>query len=220
MVFANVMRIAEAEGLTLRDKRVATAFSFTHDSFFIPRIMEQSIRDATGEQKELLERDKTRQRQEHMEGGARNAEFLLSSLKRPDASDRPLFEVGEVEQCADIIRRHDSWKLNPAWVPPTSDRLAVVCLEGDALWPLHPLGVLADLQRPKEGKTRDFNDPQEWHKQLTESLETLVESRPRWRDIPSGDFIDGKSIFRTKEAHRLYSQWRQCWNLSEEQQAH
>ena len=85
VVFANVMKIAEAECLSLSEKRVATAFAFTHDSYFIPRIMEQRIRDATTpEKKEALEKEKEEQRLRHMKGGAKNANSLLGKLKNPN----------------------------------------------------------------------------------------------------------------------------------------
>jgi hypothetical protein len=214
VVFANVMKIAEGEGLTLLEKRIATAFVFTHDSFSIPRIMEQSVRDAPDEQKRRLKEEKTRQRRQHMEGGAENAKFLLNQLKRPNDPATPLFRPEEVQRCIDIVSKHDSWKVDPPCPPPTNDRLAVVCLEGDVLWPLHPIGVLADLERPdNEGMTKDFADPLKWREQLKQSLLTLVEFRPKWKNIPVVDFVDRESIFRTKEGHRLYSHWRQLWNL-------
>src|SRR5512133_3730944 len=45
VVFADVMGIAECEQLALSEKRIAVAFAFTHDTFFIPRIMKSTIRD-------------------------------------------------------------------------------------------------------------------------------------------------------------------------------
>jgi len=215
VVFANVMKIAEAENLTLSEKRIATAFTFTHDSFFIPRIMEQQVREAaTSELKARLEKKKEEQRLQHMRGGAENAEFLLSRLMHPDYPAQRLFTREEITRCVRIVSEHDLWKLRNPIPPPSDDRLAVTCLEGDALWPLHPLGALADLERPnEEGKTKDFADPAVWHRQLQESNKTLVEFRPKWAGIPPGDFIDGESIFRTKEGHRLYDEWRQRWNL-------
>jgi hypothetical protein len=95
--------------------------------------------------------------------------------------------------------------------------LALACLEGDVLWPLHPIGVLADLDRPGKGEmSEDQFDPPKWHKQLKQSLQTLVESRSKWKDINDGDFIDRNNIFRSEEGHRLYSAWRKLWNLDEE----
>jgi hypothetical protein len=94
--------------------------------------------------------------------------------------------------------------------------LAVTCLEADALWPLHPLGVLADLERPDDnGVTTDFNSPEVWRKQLEESNQTLIQFRPKWKDIPPDDFVDNQSIFRTREGHRLYTEWLRRWNLIE-----
>jgi hypothetical protein len=215
VVFANLMKIAEAENLTVSEKRTATAFAFTHDTYFIPRIMEQRVRDAkTPELKAQLEKEKVEQRIEHMQGGAKNAEFLLTQLRDPDTPADLLFEPDEIARCVRIVSEHDLWKLRNPSPPPSSDRLAVACLEADALWPLHPFGVLADLERPNEnGETKDFADPAAWHQQLLESNRPLIEFRQKWKDIPPGDFIDGESIFRTREGHRLYSEWRQRWNL-------
>jgi hypothetical protein len=215
VVFANVMRIAEAENLTLPEKRIATGFAFTHDTFFIPRIMEQRVRDAaTPELKSQLEKEKEEQRLQHMQGGARNAEFLLTQLRDPDSPIDLLFRPDEIAKCVKIVSEHDLWKLRNPSPPPSSDRLSVACLEADALWPLHPLGVLADLERPNEkGETKDFADPAAWYKQLQESNRTLTEFRSKWKDIPPSDFVDSESIFRTKEGHRLYNEWLQRWNL-------
>lgn len=214
VVFANVMKIGEAENLTLSEKRVAAGFAFLHDTFFIRRIMEQRVREATQEEKQWLEEEKEKQRRQHMERGARNAEFILSQLRYPHSPADFLFTPEEITRCVKIISEHDLWKLRNPAPPPTSDRLAVACVEADALWPLHPLGVLADLERPDEnGTTRDFNNPEVWRKQLEESSKTLVEFRPKWEGGPAEDFIDHESIFRTREGHRLYTEWRRRWNL-------
>ena len=217
VVFANVMKIAEAENLTFSEKRIATAFAFTHDTFFIPRIMEQQVRDATTpELKAQLEKEKEEQRLRHMQGGAKNTEFLLTQLRDPDSPADLLFKPDEISKCVKIVKEHDLWKLRNPSPPPSNDRLAVACLEADALWPLHPLGVLADLERPNEkGESKDFAEPTVWRQQLRESNRTLTEFRPKWKDIPPSDFLDDESIFRTKEGHRLYHVWRERWNLIE-----
>lgn len=218
VVFANVMKIAESEGLCLSDRRVATAFCFLHDTAFIKRIMEEEIRSL--ERKGLLEeademrRMKKDQRVDHMKGGADNAKFLLKQLRVPDNPTTALLTDDEIRRCVDLIAKHDSWRLDPPEPPPTSDRLALVCLEGDVLWPLHPIGVLADLDRSNTGgKSKDLFEPLEWREQLQQSLKTLVEFRPKWKNIPDNDFIDGESIFRTKEGHRLFTEWKKLWNL-------
>ena len=105
-----------------------------------------------------LREKKARQRIEHMEGGARNAALLLRELAHPIVGE-PIV-AGEVrERCAAIIaapRLLEARQTSPAG----SDREALVCFEADALWPLHPLGVLADLERPGEdGEPKDGNDP-------------------------------------------------------------
>jgi hypothetical protein len=218
VVFANVMKIAESEELPLSDKRIATAFCFLHDTAFIKRIMEEEIRklDEKGlrEEADKMRRMKKNQRADHMEGGAENAKFLLKQLKVPDSSTMALLTEDEVQRCIGLIAKHDLWKVDPPVPPPTSDRLALACLEGDVLWPLHPIGVLADLDRPNtDGKSRDLFEPLKWREQLQQSLKTLVEFRPKWKDIPNSDFIDRESIFRTKEGHRLFTEWKRLWNL-------
>ena len=79
--------------------------------------------------------------------------------------------------------------------------------------PLHPLGALADLERPREaGNSEDVNDPGEWRNQIRNNLETLREYRRNWEG--SGEvFQDSVSIFRTAEGHRLYREWAGLWGL-------
>ena len=88
-----------------------------------------------------------------------------------------------------------------------------MCFEADALWPLHPLGVLADLERPGEaGELKDLNDPAEWRRQIRNNLQTLTEYRANWRDSEE-EFQGPKSIFRTREGYRLYREWAGIWGL-------
>jgi hypothetical protein len=93
------------------------------------------------------------------------------------------------------------------------DRLAVVCLEADALWPLHPLGVLADLERPdNEGAITDPSDPEKWKRQIRNSLNTLLEYAPIGKVSPmkrsltmSPFFARLKAIGYPRVAHVLVS---------------
>lgn len=210
VVFANVMKIAESENLTTPDRRIATAFCFLHDTCFIRRIMESEIRELekegkTAEAIELSARRKN-QRAEHMQGGAENTKNLLPNLN--------LFDEKEIKRCVDIVATHDTWKVDPPEPPPTVDRLRLACLEGDVLWPLHPLGVLADLERPDgQGETKDFSDPVTWHTQLIQSNKTVLEYRAKWKGIPASAFIDKETIFRTQEGWRLYHEWRNRWDI-------
>lgn len=230
VVFANIMRIAEKEKLSLSEKRIATAFAFTHDTFPIRRIMEADIEDLLKKaskvektdpkraeelrrQAEALKVEKGKQRKEHMKRGAENAEFLLSRLKRPDSPDDSLFTKDEIKICKRIVGKHDSMKTGEAY-PPGNDRLAVVCVEGDTLWPLHPIGVLADVERPgKKGRTENFSSSVVWRKKVEESLHSLLKYRQNWEKKPEEKFQDGESIFRTEEGYRIYSEWRRFWNL-------
>jgi hypothetical protein len=99
----HVMRICESENLSLLEKRVATAFAFTHDSFYIRRIMEADIERPKKEAERIertdperahqlrqeaarLEEKKQQQRAEHMSGGAENAKFLLGQIEHPSNS--------------------------------------------------------------------------------------------------------------------------------------
>jgi hypothetical protein len=151
-----------------------------------------------------LREAKVRQRIEHMEGGARNADLLLGELVNVSSEVR--------ERCAAIIASHDYWKLGKPH-PAGSDREALVCFEADALWPLHPLGVLADLERPGEdGEPKDVNDPAEWRRQVRNNLQTLREYRANWQRAEEM-FQDPDSIFRTAEGHRLYREWTGLWGL-------
>jgi len=228
IVFANVMKIAESENLSLPERRIATAFCFTHDTFFIKRIMENDIdelrKKGLHKEADKLNEMKGKQRKVHMYGGAKNAAFLLKRLKHPDDPTTPLLSRDEIKTCFDIIKKHDAWKMDPPEPPSSDNRLAVTCLEGDALWPMHPIGVLADLERPKKDEntnkdiTKDYSDPSQWYEQLKQSLRLLVEFRPKWEEVNNSkitkeDFIDDDSIFRTNEGHRLYIEWRKLWNL-------
>jgi hypothetical protein len=220
VVFANVMKIAEAEELSLSDRRIATAFCFLHDTCFIKRIMEEEIRklerEGKTEEAEKMRARKKNERTEHMKGGADNTGNALNELKylSPKTDAKALFSRPEIKRCVDIVSGHDLWKVDPPEPPPTCDRLRLACLEGDVLWPMHPLGVLADLERPNEqGETKDFSDPAIWHTQLQQSNKTLVEFRSKWKGIPASAFIDSESIFRTGEGWRLYNEWRTRWSL-------
>ena len=83
----------------------------------------------------------------------------------------------------------------------------------DALWPLHPLGILADVERPDEsGAAKDVNSPGEWRKQSRHNLETLREYRANWADSEEA-FQDRDTIFRTPEGRRLYREWAGVWGL-------
>ncbi|OPZ73584.1 MAG: hypothetical protein BWY83_00005 [bacterium ADurb.Bin478] len=221
IVFAHVLKIAESEGLSLAEKRIAAAFAFVHDNYYIPRIMEEEIRECERaglhDKAAELSMKKTRQRIEHMQHGAVHADTLLRELARSDHPDSPLFTADEISRCVELVSEHDLWKTNPPAPPPTADRLAVSCVEGDALWPLHPTGVLADLQRLAAGGERvDLTDPLVWRRQLQQSLHTLIEFRPKWVEkaaIAEADFIDNESIFRTVTGQQLFREWRTFWSL-------
>jgi hypothetical protein len=229
VVLQATLQIAEAGRLPLEEKRRAVAVVFLHDTHFIPRITEWQIRSAeaaaeqaakgqlpTADELRRHAADLARQREEqrdlHMRGGADNARLLLPQLRHPNDAARPLFSAAEIERVADIIRHHDDWKLGRPH-PPGSDSLAVACLEGDALWPLHPLGVLADLERPDElGHIRDVSNPREWRTQLQHSVQTLRKYRGNWHGTGER-FQDEASIFRTAEGHRQYAEWLALWRM-------
>jgi hypothetical protein len=200
VVFGAAMRIAEAERLSLSGKLVVVCATFLHDTYPIARITETAIRECLKKDPRLaaeLVEKKASQRIEHMQGGAQNAGELLREL--------PIVSGDVRDRCAAIIAGHDYWKLGKPH-PPSDDREALVCFEADALWPLHPLGVLADLER--SGK--DVNDPAEWRKQIGQNLRTLSEYRANWQNSDEV-FQDAHTIFRTAEGHRLYREWAGLW---------
>jgi hypothetical protein len=215
VVFEAAMRIAEAEGLSLPGKLIVICATFLHDTFPIQRITERAIREAAASDPELaasLQEGKARQRIEHMKGGARNAELLLRELFHPERPGEPIVSADVRDRSAAIIASHDYWKLGRPH-PAGTDREALVCFEADALWPLHPLGVLADLERPGEdGEPKDVNDPAEWRRQILNNLHTLREYRANWKGTAEM-FQDADSIFRTAEGHRLYREWAGLWGL-------
>ena len=207
VVFGAAMRIAEAERLSLTGKIVVACATFLHDTHPIQRITERAIREAMARDLALaarLQEEKARQRIEHMEGGARNADLLLRELVNVGSDVR--------DRCATIIASHDYWKLGRPH-PVGTDREALVCFEADALWPLHPLGVFADLERPADnGESKDVNDPAEWRRQVRNNLQTLLEYRANWHGTDEV-FQDADSIFRSAEGHRLYREWAGLWGL-------
>jgi hypothetical protein len=212
VVFGAAMRIAEAERLSLKGKLVVICATFLHDTFPIQRITERAIREAEARDRDLaigLREAKARQRIEHMEGGARNADLLLRELMHPHRPGESIVNAEVRGRCAAIIASHDYWKLGRPH-PAGSDREALVCFEADALWPLHPLGVLA---RPGEdGEPKDVNDPAEWQRQVRNNLQTLREYRANWQGTHEA-FEDEESIFRTAEGYRLYREWAGLWGL-------
>ena len=243
IVLGNTLRIAVGERLSVSDLRVAIAFCFLHDTHFIPRITEWRIRelqreadaadaqaadsrataassaDASARAIELRQRAEAlrtarlEQRQRHMDGGAANAGFLLQRIHLPGEPPRLALDDAERRRCCEIIARHDDWKLKRAH-PPSDDRLAVACLEGDSLWPLHPLGVQADLERPgDDGRIADVWSPAEWRRQVAESLKTLREHRGNWPE--DAGFTTTDAIFRTVEGGRIYREWCEHWRCGE-----
>jgi hypothetical protein len=204
IVLQFTLKITEAERLSVAEKRLALAVVFLHDTHFIPRITEAHVAAASPAEQADLERRKREQRETHMRGGAENARELLRWLNPRPAV---LFTPAETDRIAEIIAHHDDWKLGRPH-PSGSDRLAVSCLEGDALWPLHPLGVEADLERANA----DVTDAAAWRKQLQRNVETLHVYRKNWHGT-SEAFRDDVSIFRTAEGHRLYRAYRELWNV-------
>lgn len=230
IVLANALRIGLAEQLSETELRIAAAFSLLHDTHFIPRITEARILETqraadvarqagraelaaqVEAEVERLRLGKQTQRHEHMRGGALMAELLLRRLPDEAATTRWLDDV-EAEKCVSIIRGHDRWKLGDPH-PPSSDWLAVVCLEADSLWPLHPLGVQADLERPDEhGRIKDLHDPQAWREQLAVSVDTLRTYRGNWPTDGGDPFQGAHSIFRTRAGHRIYAEWLKFWGI-------
>lgn len=215
VVLDAALRIAEAERLTPSGKLIVVCVTFLHDTYPIQRITERAIREARKQDPELavrLQLDKARQRIQHMQGGARNAALLLRTLQHPRLAGEPIVSAEVCQQSAAIIAAHDYWKLGKPQ-PAAANREALVCFEADALWPLHPLGVLADLERPGESASgKDVNSPSEWRSQVRNNLLTLREYRKNWEQTTEV-FQDSDSIFRTAEGHRLYREWAGLWGL-------
>ena len=207
VVFGAAMRIGVAEGLPWEGMLAVVCATFLHDTYPIKRITERMIREAAQSEPTLaaqLMLRKAEQRTHHMQMGARNAGQLLGELN--------VVSDAVCQRTQAIIASHDCWKLGHPH-PLAKDREAVVCFESDALWPLHPLGVLADLERPDEsGVAKDVNDPAEWRRQVRNNLQTLHEYRPNWRNMGE-PFRDVDTIFRTAEGHRLYREWAGIWGL-------
>lgn len=231
VVLANAVRIGLDERLSESELRIAAAFSLLHDTHYIPRITEARISEVERagrtareagrldeavrleDEARRLEGGKLEQRQRHMRGSAAMAELTLRNL-RDDLGEEATWTQVEAEKCVAIIAGHDRWKLGEPH-PASFDWLAVVCLEADALWPLHPLGVQADLERPREdGSIEPLHDPAAWRKQLEVSIRTLRRYRANWPAAGSDPFQDRESIFRTRAGHRMYLDWLRFWGYS------
>jgi hypothetical protein len=197
------MKIAAAEKLSSSDIKVFAAFAFCHDNYRIRRIMDARVRELEDrgliEEAAALLRQKREQRVKHMLLGARRAEKVLRSLE--------ILSERELTRCRTIIEKHDLWKLGEPW-PLADDRLALCCFEADALWPLQPLGVLADIERSGE----DAMDPEVWRRKVQESHRTMIVYRANWAKMKE-PFQGRNSIFRTPEGHRIYKEWRRFWGL-------
>ena len=210
-VFRLGMKIAVAEKLSLSDMAVLAAFAFCHDNYKFKRIMDARVREAEERgltaAAEAMRRRKHQQRVQHMTEGARRADEVLAGLRHPGEPARALLTAAQRRRCSGIIAKHDCWKLGEAW-PLWKDRLAVCCFEADALWPLQPLGVLADVERSKE----DLANPGVWQRKVVESHGTLLVFRANWAGMKE-PFRDRNSIFRTREGHRIYRDWCKFWGL-------
>ena len=213
VVFGAAMRIAEAERLSLSGKLVVICATFLHDTFPIQRITERAIREAEARDRESSDQTCGRRRRVNASSTWKAARAMPISCSANCHPTSGRFVSAEVrDRCAAIIASHDYWKLGRPH-PAGSDREALVCFEADALWPLHPLGVLADLERPGEdGEPKDVNDPAEWRRQVHNNLQTLREYRVNWQGTDEV-FQDAESIFRTAEGHRLYREWAGLWGL-------
>jgi hypothetical protein len=229
IVFANIMKIGEGQ-LETREKRIATAFAFVHDSFPIKRVMKIEIDRREEEAKKIKKSnpERARQLQEeaqklrdediqtrvlHMTGGAQNAEFALGQLGDPSCSDSLLLEPNEMAVLKDIIEKHDAWKIGESY-PASDEPLALVCVEADLLWPLHPIGVLADVERPdRDGNPTDFNDTKDWKKKLDSSLRTIFKYTDMWRKIPGEAAKYGDNTMRTAKGEEILTEWRSLWHI-------
>ena len=232
IVLDNAIKIGVDERLDIEHLKLVTAFALLHDTHIIPRVTETSVRRVVAEadaarergaldeaaeldaRVESLRRAKDEQRHVHMAGGVRNARLALSLIA--DSSSDPSLRLADshVEKLLDIIGHHDLWKLKEPWPRLADGRVALVCLEADALYPLHPIGVAADLDRPDEnGAFCDPHDPARWRSQLKSSLKTLHEYRANWQDLADEAFQDGESIFRTPKGYALYCAWREFWKI-------
>ena len=207
VVFLDAMLIAEAERFSLSERIVVADFCFLHDTYAFRRRTEGMIRDALRKGNTALaaamRAENENGRREHMAGGARITDEILRELQRPDDLR---------ERTVSIVARHDCWKLGEPH-PLGADRVACVCFEADTLYPLHPIGVLADLERPDEdGAYKDITAPCEWRHQIEHSVTTLRKYRANWARLDE-QFQDDQTIFRTAEGFRLYRAWCEFWGL-------
>ncbi|MCA9176911.1 MAG: hypothetical protein KDB14_20625 [Planctomycetales bacterium] len=210
VVLRNTLRIAwhsgaeRASGLpfSLHEWRVAIAVSLLHDLRFIPRITEEMVVGAVdSDSAERIAQARARQRQEHMRGSVEDAQRLLQDLPG-------LMSDVETRECLGYIGLHDLWKLGWPY-PPSSDWLAVCCLEGDALWPLDSeFGPLADLER----KGQDSPDFATLRRQAADNFRLQLCA---YRDtFPSTEpFRDGETMIRTSEGAKILAELRRFWDI-------
>ncbi len=214
IVLGNALQIAEHQGLDLSQKRIACAFALCHDCFPIQRIMEQDQRLADEHEQALVAQEINQQRLQHMHGGADKARELLTNLASGPNPDCLAISPQEIERCCALIAIHDAWKLSPPQPIPSHDALALCCFEADVLWPLHPLGVQADLERAlANGKEVELFLPQVWNDQAHQNQLTLKLARSGWSHLPEADFVHSHVLFRTQKGYSLYKMWSDFWHL-------
>ena len=210
VVLTDTLRICCASGVqrdpgtpfTERDIRVAIAVSLLHDVFVVPKILEvgKKVDDAESQ------RQRTDNRDAHMAGGAKYARRILAGL--PHEVDR--------ERVEHLISHHDDVKCGRAY-PPTEDWLAVCCFEGDSLWVVHALGLIADLHRDavQDGAGGLQSSPvsaKALQKRAAQNYESILK---RYRQFLPDDerYQDDATIFRTREAYKILKERLGDWGI-------
>ncbi|MDH5185716.1 MAG: hypothetical protein OEZ20_01395 [candidate division WOR-3 bacterium] len=212
IVLSNVLKISEKMELNYSDKKIAIAVSLFHDTCFIKRIMEEEIRklEEKGSIKEanLLREKKKDQRRDHMKGGAKNTKEALEYINKINPHGWTIFTDKEIERSEKIVLKHDLIKTDELY-PKRINTLELCCHESDILWPLHPIGVSADIER--YGK--DINEKENWTNQVKENLKLFDDMRKKYDKKNVDDRFIEKTYFRTEEGHRIFSNWLKFWNL-------
>lgn len=210
LIAMDAEREGEGSGLSQAEWEIGSAFALLHDNYAIPRITESDLLHAgNAEHRRELELRKEEQRRHHMQRGAANAIEILHEISR--RLDEPIFTSAQVARCVEMISLHDVWKLKIAW-PPTSDRLSVMAVEADALWPVSfPFGPLADIER-KRGRPCEFTD-EELRKQVEENYRAqLCAYRANFAAFGT-KFADEHTFLRTEGASRILQEHLAAWKV-------
>lgn len=195
--------------LSIEDQRIGILVDVLHDIRAMIRsgVTELDIAEAEGRSQERIKKRRIDSRYEHMNGSADDAKQIGTKLRALYGDE---FVSGqELNRAVELIAKHDLIKTGQPY-PGATDWLAVCCYEADLLWTIHPVGLVADINRG-----RNMFAPDQWQTQLDHNIKQFKRWRVELEKSPdAGEFIDEETVFRTSEGHAIYIEWLQYWERS------